>query len=46
MTRGAEAGDQVMRLHRVEGFEFGVDVRRNSDIEGMLWIDRIRFYRN
>jgi len=45
-TRGAEAGDQVMRLHRVEGFEFGVDVRRNSDIKGTLWIDRIRFYRD
>ena len=43
---GAEAGDQVMRLHRVEGFDFGVDVRRNSDIKGTLWIDRIRFYRD
>jgi hypothetical protein len=45
-THGAEAGDQVMRLHRVEGFDFGVDVRRNSDIKGTLWIDRIRFYRD
>lgn len=44
--QGAETGDQVMRLHRVEGFEFGVDVRRNSDIKGTIWIDRIRFYRD
>jgi hypothetical protein len=43
---GAEPGDQVMRLHRVEGFEIGVDVRRTSDIKGILWIDRISFYRN
>jgi hypothetical protein len=43
---GASPGDQVMRLHRVEGFEIGVDARRNSDIKGTLWIDRIRFYRD
>lgn len=43
---GAAPGDQVMRLHRVEGFEIGVDVRRNSDIKGTLWIDRISFYRD
>jgi hypothetical protein len=43
---GAEPGDQVMRLHRVEGFEIGVDVRRNSDIKGTFWIDRISFYRD
>jgi len=45
-SHGAEPGDQVMRLHRVEGFEIGVDVRRNSDIKGTLWIDRISFYRD
>ncbi len=43
---GAEPGDQVMRLHRVEGFEIGIDVRRNSDIKGTVWIDRISFYRD
>jgi hypothetical protein len=43
---GAQPGDQVLRLHRVEGLEIGVDVRRNSDIKGTLWIDRIRFYRD
>jgi hypothetical protein len=43
---GAELGDQVMRLHRVEGFDVGVDVRRNSDIKGTFWIDRISFYRD
>ena len=43
---GAELGDQVMRLHRVEGFDVGVDVRKNSDIKGTLWVDRISFYRD
>ncbi|MEN6319097.1 MAG: CsgG/HfaB family protein [Syntrophaceae bacterium] len=43
---GAELGDQVMRLHKVEAFEVGVDVRRNSDIKGTLWVDKINFYRD
>jgi len=42
---GAQTGDQIMRLHRVEAFDIGIDVRRNQDIKGSVWIDRINFYR-
>jgi TolB-like protein len=43
---GARPGDQIMRMHRVEGFEIGVDSTRNPATQGTLWVDRIRFYRD
>ena len=41
---GATLGDQVMRLHRVEGVQFGVGSDKNEEAAGSLWIDDIRFY--
>jgi hypothetical protein len=43
---GATPGDQIMRLNRVEGVEFGIDSLKNPTTEGTLWIDRIRFFRD
>jgi TolB-like protein len=42
--QGAKAGDQVMRLSHVESFLIGINVLRNSDVSGTLWVDKIRFY--
>ena len=44
--RGASPGDQVMHIERVEEFRIGVNVKNNPDIEGSIWIDKIRFYRD
>jgi len=41
---GANPGDQVMRLERVEGFQIGIHQAQNGDAKGSLWIDKIRFY--
>jgi hypothetical protein len=43
---GANPGDQVLRLERVEGFQIGVHQRKNGEAAGSLWIDGIRFYRD
>jgi hypothetical protein len=43
---GASPGDQIMRLNRVEGIEFGIDSPKNPTTEGTIWVDRIRFYRD
>jgi hypothetical protein len=41
---GAVPGDQIMRLNRVEGVQFGLGSGRNEGVSGTLWIDKIRFY--
>ena len=41
---GATPGDQVIRLNRVEGIQFGIGSARNDGITGSLWIDQIHFY--
>jgi hypothetical protein len=43
---GASPGDQIMRLHRVEAVDFGIDSQKNPTTEGTIWIDHIRFYRD
>ncbi|MGV8058548.1 MAG: CsgG/HfaB family protein [Smithellaceae bacterium] len=43
---GASPGDQIMRLHRIEAVEFGIDSQKNPTTEGTVWIDNIRFYRD
>lgn len=42
--QGAKIGDQVMRLDRIESFFIGINVLMNSDAEGSLWVDKVRFY--
>ncbi len=42
---GSQAGDQVLRLNRVEDVRIGVHQGHNRDnLQGTLWLDRIRFY--
>lgn len=41
---GAKPGDQVMRLNRVEGVQFGVGSKLNEGLTGSMWIDQVRFY--
>ena len=43
---GAIPGDQVMRLNRVEGVQFGLGSSRNEGLSGSIWIDKIQFYSN
>lgn len=42
--QGAVPGDQVMRLNRVEGIQFGVGSNKNDAASGSVWIDKIRLY--
>jgi hypothetical protein len=44
--RGATPGDQVMRLNRIEGVQFGLGSERNEGVSGSLWIDKVHFYNN
>jgi hypothetical protein len=37
-------GDEILRLHRVEDFRIGIDARKNLDMQGSFWIDKIRTY--
>ena len=41
---GAVPGDQVLRLNRVEGIQFGVGSNKNDAVSGSIWIDKIRLY--
>jgi hypothetical protein len=41
---GAVPGDQVMRLNRVEGIQFGIGSNKNDAVSGSIWIDKIRLY--
>ncbi|MDO9558506.1 MAG: FlgO family outer membrane protein [Syntrophales bacterium] len=42
---GAQPGDQVLRLNRVESILIGVHPSLNaSEIKGSVWLDKIRFY--
>ncbi len=44
---GSQAGDQVLRLNRVEDIRIGVHQGHNRDnLQGTIWLDRIRFYRD
>jgi hypothetical protein len=42
--QGATPGDQVMRLNRVEGIQFGIGSANNEGASGSIWIDHIRLY--
>jgi hypothetical protein len=44
--QGATPGDQVMRLNRVEGVQFGIDSEKNDGLAGSLCIDKVHFYYN
>ncbi len=41
---GAAPGDQVMRLNRVEGIQFGIGSNKNDAVFGSIWIDKIHLY--
>ncbi|MGA3209294.1 MAG: FlgO family outer membrane protein [Syntrophales bacterium] len=41
---GAIPGDQVMRLNRLEGIQFGIGSDKNEGLSGSMWIDKIRLY--
>jgi TolB-like protein len=45
-SMGAKAGDQVIRLNRIEELRFDIDSDRNEATEGTVWIDKISFYRD
>ncbi len=42
--QGFIPGDEVLRLHRVEGFHISIDTEKNPDSQGAFWIDQIKFY--
>ncbi|HOD98502.1 MAG TPA: FlgO family outer membrane protein [Syntrophales bacterium] len=44
---GSQSGDQVLRLNRVEDIQIGVHQGHNRDnLQGTIWLDGIRFYRD
>lgn len=41
---GATAGDQILRLGRVEALRIGVDSENNPPVAGNVWLDKVRCY--
>jgi len=42
---GAQTGDQLLRLNRVELVRFGVRGREASSMKGSIWLDNVSFYK-
>ena len=42
---GAQTGDQLLRLNRIESVRFGLKGKHIPVDKGTFWVDRIGFYR-